>query len=477
MIRYFRALKVSALIGIRYFKRKLKFFAIIFLLISALIFLLIKLAPNLRNTVSVSEGIIGTYQEHDLPVTVTRLLSQSLVEMDSSGKPLPKLVDGWDVNNDATVFKFKLKKDLIWNDGSAIKSSDLEFVIEDVEVTYPDDRTVQFKLKDSFSPFPSLLTKPVFKKGEKLVGAGDYKLADCRQLLLFFRKCIFKSRIFITKIILEPKKEDLPKVILRFYPSEKIAQTAFSLGEIQAILGISEYFKDDTGTTFTQKQKQVYNRLISVLYNTTDPLLSNRQIRQTLGYSIPKISGVEEAKGPIPPNSWAYNNELRGDLGRLEEAKSALAKAKQTINPEGLQKEIILTYTPQYEGIGKQIISAWQSLGLKAVLRVESGIPQNFQALLIAQSIPADPDQYTLWHSTQKKSNLTKYSSARIDKDLEDGRKAVREEDRRAKYLDFQKVLVDDQPATFLFYPKYNYVYYKKIKENLDKILPYQLPN
>lgn len=477
MIRYLRALKVLVLIGISYFRRKFRFFLATFFVILVFIFTFIMLAPSLRNTVSVSEGIIGTYQEHDLPETVTRLLSHGLVEMDKSGKAIPKLVDGWEVNNDATVFTFKLKKDLSWTDGTEVKSSNLEFAIEDVEVSYPSDMIIQFKLKDSFSPFPSLLTKPIFKKGEKLVGIGDYELANCHFLLVFPRKCIFKSRIFITKIILEPRKENLPKVILRFYPSEKIAQTAFSIGEIQAILGITEYSKNKGAPIFAQKQKQIYSKVISVLYNTTDPLLSNRYFRQALGYSIPKIAGEEEAESPIPPNSWVYNSELEEDLKDLESAKTALARAKQTTNPESLQKEIILTSTPQYEGIGRQIVSAWQSLELKAVLRVESGIPQNFQALLIAQSLPTDPDQYALWHSTQKKSNLTRYSSARIDKDLEDGRKTIKENERRIKYLDFQKILMEDHPATFLYFPKYNYTYLKKIEENLNKILPLQLPN
>ena len=119
----------------------------------------------------------------------------------------------------------------------------------------------------------------------------------------------------------------------------------------------------------------------------------------------------------------------------------------------------------------------WQELGLNAKLRVESGIPQNFQALLITQIIPQDPDQYQLWHSTQTLTNLSKYSSPRADKDLEDGRKTASEEERKEKYMDFQKVLMEDAPATFLYYPKYNIIYLKKIEGLLSKILPIQLPD
>jgi peptide/nickel transport system substrate-binding protein len=475
MTKYVRTLKVFILIGVKYLRRKIKLVSVGFLIVLSVIFLLIKFSPALRNTTSISEGIIGTYQEHDLPETVTRLLSEGLIDTDPSGRVLPKLVSGWEVNNDATIFKFKLKDNLKWNDGTPVRSQDLEYSIADVEVTYPDEKTIQFKLKDSFSPFPSLLGKPVFKKGGYLIGVGKYNIDKCSVFFVFSKPCIFKSRVFITKIILEPTSPDLPKVNLRFYPSEKIAQTALSLGEVQGLLGVSELPKD-TSPVVTYTQKQAYNRVIAVLYNTQDSILTNRSLRQALSYSIPKIEGELAAKGPIPPTSWVFNSEMDEHIGNTEAAKSALARARQNLNPDDLKKEIVLICTPQYEVIGKEIVLAWQNLGLKAVLRVESGIPQNFQALLTAQSLTTDPDQYALWHSTQSKSNLTKYSSARIDKDLEDGRKTTEEEERKAKYLDFQRVLMEDAPAAFLYYPKYNVVYFKKIEENLNKILPLQLP-
>ena len=100
---------------------------------------------------------------------------------------------------------------------------------------------------------------------------------------------------------------------------------------------------------------------------------------------------------------------------------------------------------------------------------------QNFQALLITQKIPSDPDQYSLWHSTQSETNISKFSSPRVDKDLEDGRKISDLETRKQKYQDFQKVLLDHAPATFLYFPKYKVIYLKKIEIDLMKILDLQI--
>lgn len=432
---------------------------IFLLLIFAQIKLNLFYQPN-----SIRLGFVGTYQEHDLPQEVTKLVSEGLVTTDESGRSKPHLVSGWDTNNDATEFRFKLKDNLQWTDGSTIKSSDLEFPIPNAQISHPDDKSVQFKLKEPYSPFPSLLAKPVLKKGT-LFGTGPYKITK-----------IEKSRIFITKLTLQPREGNLPEIFIRFYPNEKVAIAGFSLGEVQALLGISNpgIFSDNPRVKVSRQTD--YSKIVTILYQTKDVLLSNRSIRQALSFRAPKTEDEEEANNPYPPASWAHNPESKKYLSRKQEAEAAIERAKSSVPEEKLTGELILTATPNLEEVAKKVEDAWQGLGLNVKLRIESGIPQNFQSLLITQSIPSDPDQYYLWHSSQEKTNLTKYSSVRVDKDLEDGRKALSEEERKEKYFDFQKTLLEDAPATFLYFPKYNIVYLKKVEGLLDKVLLLQNP-
>jgi len=49
--------------------------------------------------------------------------------------------------------------------------------------------------------------------------------------------------------------------------------------------------------------------------------------------------------------------------------------------------------------------------------------------------------------------NLTRLKNPRIDKLLEDGRKSLDLDERRKIYFDFQKYLVEEVPAVFLYYP------------------------
>jgi len=103
--------------------------------------------------------------------------------------------------------------------------------------------------------------------------------------------------------------------------------------------------------------------------------------------------------------------------------------------------------------IADSISKNWHEVGVKSEVQVSSLIPQDYQCFLAILDIPHDPDQYSIWHSTQTQSNLSKYQNPRIDKLLEDGRIELNTEERKVIYLDFQRFLLEDAPAVFLYHP------------------------
>ncbi|MCL5409553.1 MAG: hypothetical protein M1607_01685, partial [Patescibacteria group bacterium] len=217
-------------------------------------------------------------------------------------------------------------------------------------------------------------------------------------------------------------------------------------------------------------QVQIYNKLVAIFYNTKDPILSDKNLRKALNCVAPNVTDEERIQSPIPKTSWAFSDETKGCIDDLAQAKSYFAKVQN-----GKDSTITLVTTPNLSAVGEQVVTAWKSLGMNTVLRVESGIPQNFQALLIAQTVPKDPDQYALWHSTQTTTNLSQLKSDRIDKDLEDGRKTTDNQVRKDRYADFQKLLIEDPPATFLYFDKMNIVYRQNIANQLKKVINYQI--
>ena len=93
---------------------------------------------------------------------------------------------------------------------------------------------------------------------------------------------------------------------------------------------------------------------------------------------------------------------------------------------------------------------------------------RDFSILLTSQLLDSDPDQYVLWHTTQtKESNVSGVATAKIDKLLEDGRKTSDHTVRTEKYQEFTRILLDEEPAIFLYYPRYVWLVSKRVK-NID---------
>ncbi len=459
-----RFIKIALLSFSKYIIRYKKPIIFVGLLYIFLVFLITRFYHQKLELLSnsVSEGVVGTFTENDLPLVVTSLLSDGLISIDASGAAKPNLVNSWEVNSSVTSFTFKLNDNLKWVDDSKILAKDLNLQISDVKIDTLDDNTIQFNLADAYSPLPTLLTKPIFKK-DSLIGTGPYLISSLE-----------KSQIFVRKVVLKPTKNDLPTVTIRFYPNEKIAKNALQIGEVQSLMGISNIDDSFKEKPFKIISKTNYAGLVAIFYNTKDPILSDRNFRLALRFAAPTIKDAVEAKTTIAPNSWAFNTSVKDFLDNPEQTKVSLEKVKN----KG-ENPIVLTVTTSLKDIGEKIVKAWNDQGISSLLRVESGIPQNFQALLIAQNIPFDPDQYSLWHSTQDLINISKYSSPnqyspRVDKDLEDGRKTLDQEARKSRYLDFQKYLLDDAPVTPLYFLKYNVVFLKKIESHLQKVLDLQ---
>jgi peptide/nickel transport system substrate-binding protein len=78
---------------------------------------------------------------------------------------------------------------------------------------------------------------------------------------------------------------------------------------------------------------------------------------------------------------------------------------------------------------------------------------RKFDAAILGWSMPLEQDPYQLWHSTQitQGSNFVGFSNARADQLIEEARSEFDEELRNAMYQEFQRIVHDEQPYTFLF--------------------------
>lgn len=397
---------------------------------------LLKLVPNQRSHLKI--GMTGQYTISEIPQVILDDLSFGLTQLTEKGEIEPLLAESWQVEEEGKIYKFLIKdRNIFWHDGSIFFPSDINYNFEDV-VSSLENNTLIFKLKEPFSPFLSVVSKPIFKKG--LIGLGKYKVSK-----------IIKRGNFVKSISLVPSSKtdrSLPLKTYKFYYSEKDLKTAFNLGEINRIENLFDLDGLYLGKNTKYEEVLKNDIYIALFLNNSKPFLEVKSFRQALSYAIPKENDEKRAIGPINPLSWAYNPDVKPYLQDLERAKGLLEKDEESLS------SLIITITtfPQYEKIAQLIKQSCEKLGIASEIKITTHLPTDFEALLIAREVSPDPDQYYFWHTTQA-GNITNIKNPRIDKLLEDGRKTIDLEKRKDIYYDFQRFLAEEAPAIFLSHP------------------------
>lgn len=398
------------------------------------------LAPSLARLLIRKEervGLVGKYTFTELPKDIQGYISQGLTQITEDCKVTPSLAESWEIVNSGKEYIFSIRKGVFWHDGTLVKASDIDYNFSDVTTAVLDDRKIKFALKEPFVPLPSILSRPVFKNGT--IGTGEYVVKKIRR----------KGQIIESLTIVSENKTK-PNMVFRFYPTEEAARNAFKLGEINVLREISkpQEFENWKNVKITPEVKQ--DRFVAIFLDTQDPKLADKSTRQAFAYAIKK-RWEPRALNSFKPSCWAYNSTVKPYDQDTKNALKLLEKSNETDNSEVIN-EIELAAIPSLLEVAESIKKDWEEIGIKTKVKVLKSLDERSPALLLTQEIPADPDQYFLWHSTQE-ANISRYKSPKIDKLLEDGRKTFDQEKRKQIYFDFQKSLIEDTPAIFLYHP------------------------
>ncbi|MFC1627397.1 ABC transporter substrate-binding protein, partial [Patescibacteria group bacterium] len=370
---------------------------------------------------------------------ISQTISRGLIAFDETGQVKPDLAKTWEILEEETLYKIYLKPDVFWNDGTRLIASDLNYDIPDVEVRYPTENIIEFKLEESYSPFLSILARPVFNNNQ--LGAGDFTI----------KKIKYRGP-FLKSLELVGSNKTL---IYQFYPSNQSAWLGFRLGEVNTLKNlITNPLSEAWQKKLDINESTNYQQYIAIIFNLSHPQLAAKPLRQALAYAIKDKSPSPETRAlsPISPKSWAYNSKVKPYNFSPSQAKDLFEKAGEEASISG-QLEINLGTSPSLLNLAESIAQSWEeTLNIKTNVKTINSIDQNFEAILVVQEIPLDPDQHALWHSTQD-TNISKYSDLKVDKLLEDGRKILDQDQRAETYQDFQRFLVEDSPAIFLQHP------------------------
>ncbi|MFI5265595.1 MAG: ABC transporter substrate-binding protein, partial [Candidatus Levyibacteriota bacterium] len=398
--------------------------------------------PVFNNSVE-KIGYAGSFTITTLPEELLQDVSYGLTIVNKNGQIIPGAASSWHISNDGKIYAFTLKNNLRLGNGEPFDPKTLPYTFKDVKKQI-NGNVVTFTLQSPYAPFLSVVSAPILIKN---YGFNSFHISK-----------IEENSGFIKSLTLTERSSNRKKVIT-FYPTQDALQTAFLLGEVSAMNDVSA---QASPVSVFKSWKNVdvvrgvdYSEVITVFFNTLDPILSNKKVRQALAYALPEsFPQGERSFYSIPPFSIYYLKSPNEGVLDLDLAKSLLSASGST------DITITIQTTEDLYPVAVQVAKAWEKLGIKSEIKTTGDIPSNFQALIFAMKVPKDPDMYTIWHSGQV-NNITHYKNVRIDKLLEDGRQTTDSVNRIEIYANVQKYLLDDAPAAFLYFP-YSYTVSKK---------------
>lgn len=394
-------------------------------------FLLPAISSNKRTI-----GRTGRFHINELPQDIQSMISDGLTELDEEGLPQPGLALEWESQDEGKTWVFHLDTSRTWHDGTAVTSETVSYNFQDVQVERPDESTIVFKLSDPFAPFPVVVSRPTFKRG--LLGTAGWEVTNLSLVSTFVEK-------------IDMKNAEGRRQTIKFFPSEERTKLAFKLGQVNELVDLLDPSPFESWNTTTVGEAVTESRYVGIFFNNTGEVFDgNKSLRQSLSYAVNKTDFGERAIGPVSPMSWAFNPQVKRyeyDVTRASELFDELSDEQK----ENLT--ITLQTVPVLLDEAERVAEFWRELGIEVSVQSQSGVPSEFDAFMAIYDIPTDPDQYSIWHSTQEGTNISNFQDPRIDKLLEEGRQELDELERKRIYLDFQKFLLEDAPAIFLYHP------------------------
>ncbi|MEK9166373.1 MAG: ABC transporter substrate-binding protein, partial [Patescibacteria group bacterium] len=447
------------------------------------------------------------------------LIYSGLMRSDGKGKLAPDVAESYEISPDGLSYTFALRPEAEFHDGKKVTAEDVVFTVglaknpavksplranwEGVEAEATDERHVRFTLKRAYAPFLENTTLGIMPKhvwgkispneiplspiNLKPVGAGAWRVDE-----VSLKESGIVDSYTLKSFRAYPLGEPyIRKMVLRFYPSEVELLNAYEVGAIDAASAISPHNIRKVQRQGGEIKKLTLPRVFGIFFNQNEKsLFVEKEVREALNLATDKERIIKEVlegyalevNSPIPPGVFGALEHTEGEFN-LERARAGLEKAGWMKNKEtGIYEKIenkkvakefsfsISTSNASDLVRAADIIKQnWEALGAKVeVLVFETSDlnqnvirPRRYDALLFGEVVGRDPDPFAFWHSSQRNDpglNIALYTNRKADQALEKARSSFSPEERERQYEEFQKEVIADIPAVFLYSPYFIYI-------------------
>ncbi|PLR68951.1 MULTISPECIES: peptide-binding protein [Bacillaceae] len=443
-----------------------------------------------------------------------------LVDSDTEFNPVLNIAEDIQTSEDGLTYTVKIKEGIKFHDGEDLTADDVVFTysipkspdyvgergsaFESMEsVTKKGDYEVEFKLskKDaSFYPvtlsygiLPEHILKdvPVGELGEhefntkSPIGSGPFKFVE------------WKDGEYV-KVEKNPDyfqgEPYLDSITYKIVPDQDALLAQLQAGDV--------HFTEVPGTDI-ETVKSTFSGVkvesglgLSYTYvgwNEKNELFKDVKVRQALTQAIDRKTIVaqvmngdgEVADVPESPLSFAYSDDVTKFEFDPEAAKATFKEAGwedtdgdgildkdgkkfsftlKTNQGNKIREDIAVVVQQQLKEVGIEVkpeIVEWS-----AFIEQVSAPNWDYEAMILGWSLSTFPDQYDIFHSSQAAEglNMIHYNNPKVDKLIDEAKQILDQDEYAAAYGEIYKLLAEDQPYTFLYYPNVHRV----MPENLQ---------
>lgn len=451
-------------------------------------------------------GLIPMIAGESAASAIASNIFNSLLKYDKNLELEGELAESWTVSADRRTITFKLKPGLKWADGKPLTSADVLFtwqIVTDentrtpygsdyklvVRAETPDPLTFRVSYREPYAPALDtwaglqILPKHLLEGqdinttsfAQNPVGSHYYKLEQWKH----------GERISLVRNPLSTQGEArIERMVSRFIPDAASQFLELMADNIDTMnLNPIQYARIFPARPDLSRKVALYKELGNSYtylgFNLKRKPFDDVRVRKAINYAIDKqelIDGVllglgEPVASPYKPGTrWSnpqlrpYPHDVNKALALLHEAGFADHDGDGILDRDGkpLRFEILTNQNKQREMSAVLIQRRLREIGIDTSIRVlewASFIGRfikngEFDAVVLGWSLSLDPDQYSIWHSSQQapgQFNFIGYQNPQVDKLLEQGRLELDIEKRTRIYHEFARLLLEDSPIVYLY--------------------------
>lgn len=422
---------------------------------------------------------------------VYQLIFDNLLNLDDQLRVAPGLATRWEQPDDRT-FVLHLRRGVRFHDGHELTSADVAYTFNSLidpafvsarrgayasldRVEAVDAYTARFVLKEPSSSFLIQLVMPVIPAGAgaelrtRPIGTGPYRFSryavDDRLELAAFPDYYGGA----------PKNAGL---VLKIVPDEIMRGLELQKGSVDLIVNdlspdTVEQFREDGSMQIAASPGTDY---AYVGINLRDPILSDKRVRQAIGYAIDRDAIVkylrrglaQPAVSLVPPSSWAFAPAAFQFAHDPARARTLLDQAGyRDPDGDGPEPRVRLTlkvstnefYRLQAAVIQQDLRAAGIELDVRSyefATLSKDVAGGNFQLVTLQWVGISDPDMLRrVFHSKQMPPsgfNRGFYSNPEVDRLIDEASATTDDAARKRLYQEVQQLVAQDAPYISLWY-------------------------